>query len=486
MLVGLAPAIALAATLRPALLTRARADLDAPVRGRWVRVAEVIVVLLAVAAVAQLVLGGIGADETAIDPLVVVAPLLATVALALIVVRLHPVPIAAALGAARRGRGVVGLVGAARNLRDPSAGTTAVLAMVVAVAIAVFSSVVLATVDRGAVVAAQRDVGADVRLAGPYFDEATVERLRAVAGVTDAVGVLRGDFLTVEGAEGRASVLAFVSDTARLARDPARLRRGLPGDHHRRRPSPSQIVLSDAVVDEVGDGDTTLQAMPADVVGRLGSLLGAAGTSEFLVMDAVDYTAMTALGFHPRIVLVDVVADADPHTVAAQLSDAVGQAHTVRILADSTAEIQASPAVSALRVVLIAALGVAALLSVIAILLVAGVSREARSRVIALLRTMGLDRRRGRGIVAWEFAPLGVTALVGGVVLGAALPLLVVASIDLRPFTGGGGQPALTVDPVLSGILIAIVVGALALAVVAGVASARTTSIATVLRTEED
>ncbi len=79
-----------------------------------------------------------------------------------------------------------------------------------------------------------------------------------------------------------------------------------------------------------------------------------------------------------------------------------------------------------------------------------------------------------------------MTALLGGILLGAMLPLLVVTSIDLRPFTGGGAQPSLTVDPVLSGALIAVVVVALALAVFAGVLSARTTSMATVLRTEED
>ena len=135
---------------------------------------------------------------------------------------------------------------------------------------------------------------------------------------------------------------------------------------------------------------------------------------------------------------------------------------------------------------LLSALAVAVALSVVALLLVAGVSRDARSRVIALLRSMGLDRARSRGVVAWEFVPLGVTALVGGVALGAVLPLLVVTSIDLRPFTGGGGQPSIAVDPVLCGPLIAVVVVALALAVVGGGASARTPSMATVLRTEED
>jgi putative ABC transport system permease protein len=484
-LVGVAPAVALAASLRPSTLGRSRSDLDAPVRSRWTRVGETIVVLLAIVAVVQLFVRGIGTDTTTIDPLVIVAPLLATVALALIVVRLHPLPLAAALAAARRGRGVVGLVGAARNLRDPSAGTTAVLAMVVAVAIAVFSSVVLATVDRGAVVAAQRDVGADVRLAGPYFDDATVERLRAVEGVTDAAGVLRGDYLTVAGPSGRSSVLAFVTDTERAARIQTGYVGALPTAIDPGA-EPFGIIPSTTVADETGTGSATVQNQPAEVVATVPALLGMPGTSEFVVMDSVDYSALTGLGFHPRVVLVDLDDDADPAAAVVALGQAVGQAHTVRVLADSAAEIQASPAVTALRFVLFAALGVAGLLSVIALLLVAGVSRDSRSRMIALLRTMGLDRARGRGIVAWEFAPLGITALVGGVVLGAVLPLLVVASIDLRPFTGGGAQPSLTVDPVLSGALIAVVVAALALAVIAGVLSARTTSIATVLRTEED
>ena len=70
--------------------------------------------------------------------------------------------------------------------------------------------------------------------------------------------------------------------------------------------------------------------------------------------------------------------------------------------------------------------------------------------------------------------------------LGIALPVLVVLSVDLRPFTGGGDQPAIAVDPVLTGALLAAVVLTLAAAVVAGVVGARTTSMATVLRTEED
>jgi putative ABC transport system permease protein len=483
--VGVVPALALALTLRPATLTRARADLDAPVRSRWRRIVELVVVLLAVLAVVQLVLRGIGPATDGIDPLVVVAPLLATVALALLVVRLHPIPIAAALRAARRGRGVVGLVGAARNLRDPAAGTTAVLAMLVAVAIAVFSSVILATVDRGAVQAAERAVGADIQLAGPFFDDAMIEGMRAVDGVEDAVGVMRGDYLGVAGSYGRDSALVLVADTARLADVQEGMTGGLPAGAITPSVTPVQIIASTALTADLGD-ITSLSDVDVDTVAVIDRLLGVTASATFVVVDTVDYTALTGRGFFPRNVFVSTSSGADAAAVADELSDIVGAAHSVRLLDESTAEIQASPAVTALRVVLFAALGLAVALSVVAVLLVAGVSQDARSRVIALLRTMGLDRRRGRGIVAWEFAPLGVTALVGGILLGIALPLLVVLSIDLRPFTGGGAQPVLAVDPVLSGILIAVVIAALALAVLAGVVGARTTSMATVLRTEED
>jgi putative ABC transport system permease protein len=484
-LVGVAPALALAFTLRPSLLEHARADLDAPRRSRIARIVEAVVMLLAVIAVVLLIVRGIGPSTAGIDPLVVAAPLLATVALALLFVRLHPIPISAALGSARRGKGVVALVGAARNLRDPAAGTTAVLAMLVAVAIAVFSSLVLATVDRGAVVAAQRDVGADIQLSGPVFTTDMIEGMRDAEGVTDAVGVLRGDYLAVTGPDGRGNGQAIVTVAARLAAVQHGMVGAVPAGVESGA-NPIQIIESEALAAELGTSKATVKETPATVVGTTERVLGMPLGSEFIVMDQVDYTTLTGLGFYPRTVFVDIADGADAAAVAASLGDIVGASHTVRILDEATAEIRDSPAVTALRVVLLAALGVAVALSVIALLLVAGVSRDARSRVLALLRTMGLDRRRGRGVVAWEFVPLGITAIVGGVALGAVLPLLVVTSIDLRPFTGGIVQPGIAIDPVLSGVLIAVVVVALGLAVVGGVVSARTTSMATVLRTEED
>ncbi|HCU78271.1 MAG TPA: hypothetical protein DGU37_07150, partial [Microbacterium sp.] len=109
------------------------------------------------------------------------------------------------------------LVGAARAVREPVAGTAAVLAMLVAVAIAVFSSVVLATVDRGAVVAAERMVGADIQISGPYVDADQLDTIRGVEGVAAVAGLLRGDYLPVTGPGGRVTAEVIATDPTALA-----------------------------------------------------------------------------------------------------------------------------------------------------------------------------------------------------------------------------------------------------------------------------
>lgn len=484
-LAGLIPAATMALALRPSTLTGGRADLDAPVRGRSRGAAEGAIVVLATVAVALLLVRGVGSATEGIDPLVIAAPLLVTVALALVVVRLHPVPIAVWLRGAGRRRGVVGLVGAARSLREPGAGSTAVLAMLVAVAIAVFSSVTLATVDQGAETAAQRQVGADMQVSGPFFDSAQLDAIRTISGVADASGVLIGDRVTVEGRGAHPTVVVLAAETARLAEVQAAFPGGIPVDAVTPATDPVSAVASSAVTAQVGEAGETARTDLAFAV-DLPRILGVSTSDDFILVDAEDYRAVTGLGFFPRSVFLSLADGADPGAVSTEIQRLIGAPHATELLSDRTAEIQASPAITALRLALFTALSLAVALSIVAMLLVAGVSRDARSRTIALLRTIGLGSRGARGVVAWEFVPLGITSLVGGVLLGALLPLLVLSAVDLRPFTGGTTQPALSTDPLLTGALIASVVVALAFAVVGGVLSARTTSIATVLRTEED
>lgn len=484
--IGFIPAIALALALRPRTLEGGRADLDAPVRGRWARLLEFLVILLSVLAVGLLLFRGVGRGTSGVDPLVIAAPLLATVALGLLAVRLHPLWLGIVLRRAQKGDKLVPLVGAARSLRDPAAGTTAVLAMLVAVAIAVFSSLILATVDKGAVAAAERFVGGDLSIAGPAFDMAAIDEIASIEGVSAVTGLYIAGREMVESGQNRIASTLYVTDTARLAEVQAGFIEGFPAGGITPGLETPQVLVSAEVAAATGLGLASNLLGGVTIVGELTTLPGNTAGAAFIVMDTADYTASTSRGFFPRKLVIDLAPDADVDAVTATIRERIGGSFTMQSLQSRTEAIQASPAVSALRTALLIALVLAVLLSVVAILLVAGVSRDSRSRVVALLRTVGMGRRSGRSIVSWEFVPLGISALVGGLALGVALPLLVLNSIDLRPFTGGTRQPSLTVDPTLTAALIAAVVIALIIAVIGGVLTARTTSLVTVLRTEED
>ena len=71
-------------------------------------------------------------------------------------------------------------LGSARALRDPSAGIVPVLTVVVGVSVAVFSAVLLGTVQTGVERAADARVGADAAVAGTPF---TLEQQAAFADV---------------------------------------------------------------------------------------------------------------------------------------------------------------------------------------------------------------------------------------------------------------------------------------------------------------
>src|SRR5690606_2634702 len=110
-----------------------------------------------------------------------------------------------------------------------------------------------------------------------------------------------------------------------------------------------------------------------------------------------------------------------------------------------------------------AALGVAVVLSlvlvVVAVVMTQLMGAPARARLLAVLRTLGLDRRQARGIVAWELAPLAVVSAAAGGLLGVLVPGVVLGGMDLRALTGGEEQPARVVDPlvvvgVLGGVLL--------------------------------
>jgi putative ABC transport system permease protein len=82
-----------------------------------------------------------------------------------------------------------------------------------------------------------------------------------------------------------------------------------------------------------------------------------------------------------------------------------------------------------------------------------------------VLRILGMSPSQIRSLVAWEFAPVALSAVLVGSALGLGLPYLVTAVLDLRAFVGGNAPP----QPVLEPLWIVGAIAAFGLAVVAAV-----------------
>jgi len=486
-LLGLVPGVVIAiASVTGGIGRRGRSDLAAGSTRLGRLIAEIL--LLALTAVSVILLRERGlstATSLGFDPLLAAVPLLLSISVAVVVLRLYPLPLLALMRRLTRSRGVVGHLGAARAVRDPAAGLAPVLAMVVGLAVAVFSGVLVGTLQTGVVDAGQVAVGADLRVTGVQFDGNDVAELRTITGVADAVGVY-GVSNPVDAYIGDSTipVSLVVTDTARLAAVQRDLAQPLPlgglaARHHGTIPalvaaSPdlSQALRAPFTVDD------------AQVTALASAHSAAISSDENWVL--VDRSHAAQLGvtiFRPDVALLRLEPSADPQAVERSIRSSFGADAHVTTPAAQAQQYRSSPASAGLQTLLFAIIAVVGLLCAAAIVLALLVGAKPRERLLALLRTLGMSRRQSRGLVAWEVAPSAIAALVAGAALGLALPLITLASVDLRPFTGGITQPAEALAPLplllLVGGFIVIVVGAAAIAVTVG----RRANIARTLRT---
>lgn len=485
-ILALVPAAVGAAT---ATRSRGRERADAPNRRSAVRpVAEGAVVALALLATGLLVLRGTDAAAV-IDPLAVAAPLLLALVACILTLRAYPPVLRAVLRRERSGPGFLGVVGAARALRDPVTGIAPVLALIVGVSFAVASGIVLSTVQTGALDAARASAGADVQLEASRFDDEAVQTVESMDGVAAVarIGLLRAAQLRIDDKLSR--VQLYLVDRARLDEVQAGFPRIVPGDVSLGDGSGLPRLLFSR--DDPAQGDAA--SLPLQIVRAQARYAGsAAGSAPFasagpwVLADAAyaeqisDDTPVTVQ------LLVRVAGDADPDVVAEQLRDALGDGVRVTTLADTLAATSADPAFAGLRSALIAGVAVCAVLSAVAVVVTLVLGARPRRRILALLQTLGAAPRAGRGLVAWELAPAGAAALLVGGVLGALLPVLLTGVIDLRPFTRGLDPPPYSVDPVVILLTVGGFAAVTLLVTAAALAIARRARVAAVLRTVEE
>ena len=488
---GLPGALIAIAVTRSAA-SRGRADLD-PRSRRWVRVVlELLVVALTVLASVLLSQRGLTTSTSlGVDPLLASVPLLLAVTAALIVLRAFPAPLLALGRHLSRGGGFVGHLGSLRAVRDPAAGLAPVLAMVVGLSVAVFSGVLVGTLQHGVVAAGESNVGADLRVTGIALTDTTLDAISALHGVSEVAGIyeppVRFDAV-LDGA--RFSVALVVADTHRLARaqddlenvavvpeSMSRFSHGtIPGiifpAYTAAKQPGARFTVSGQEVTAVGDPATGTALSRADA---------------WVLVDRAMAPRFDTEEFRPELGLVRLAPASRSGSglvaVEKSIRAIVGDAVVFTTPTGSAAAFRTSPVASGLQlllVLLIVAVGLLCAGTVVLALLVAARPRE---RLLALLRTLGLSRQQSRGIVAWEVGPSAAIAIIAGAILGLALPLVVLAGVDVRSFTGGTIQPRESFDPL---VLLALVGGffvVVAVAALLAITAAHRVDIARTLRT---
>ncbi|WAL74195.1 hypothetical protein OU787_23485 [Kitasatospora sp. YST-16] len=123
-----------------------------------------------------------------------------------------------------------------------------------------------------------------------------------------------------------------------------------------------------------------------------------------------------------------------------------GAAVEIRLLDGQLRDSAGDGLVSALETAFRASAAIGLLLGLVAVVLELLLSSAERGRMLAHLRTLGLGGRAAAGVRLVQLLPVMAAAVVGGTLLGLALPWLLGPALELRAFTAGPGAPPFAPD----------------------------------------
>ncbi len=458
---------------------------DLRVRGGRPRlVIELVVIGLAVLSLYLLARRGIvaSAEAVGIDPLLALTPLLLAASVCIVTLRLYPAPLRFILGALRRGDGATGLVGAARAVRSPSLGFAASFALVIGVSIVVFSSIMGTTLRDSVVTGARDQVGADLQVSATAIGPDLIDDLGRLPGVTAVASLEAIPGARIVGDLGTSGITLVIADTAALHE----VRPDIPAVNRLDGGRIPLLVSSDAV-GRIG-GDPSIARVPVAVVGTIpvDALPGVARS--WVLLDATFADDLGRTAREPQRVLIRLDDGTDVAPLIPRIDRLVTDAQpeatrgvvTVTSAAQVLDELRTSPVIAGIEAALPAAALAALLLTLLAVALATLAAAGTRSHLVGVLRVLGADARQQRGILVWEFAPVVLTSVLVGTIVGVTLPYVVTSVVDLRPFVGGRFAPDPVIDPLIVAgasvavIIVAVIAGAIALAVGRRIAPAAT------------
>ncbi|MEV6653573.1 ABC transporter permease [Streptomyces sp. NPDC051219] len=419
-------------------------------------VAELTLLVLAVGAVAALRRRGTGGE---VDQLVSAAPVLVGVIGALLLVRLHPLPLRLAARASVRRRGAVGFLSLARAGRSPATAALPLLALLVALTTAAFGCSVLAGVadarDRAALLA----VGADARIeSAGELPRSLASAVRGVRGVEEATAVTLDYSLALP--DGKQSVVLVAVEPAAYARLAAKTGLGaFPASELRRTggsgtggSAPLPAIASPAVAQRLG---AQPQKLYSTVLSEEFTVAVAAVRTGTPAAPGADYLLVNAAGLsadRPMSLLVT-----GSHIDTGGLKTAAREAGAnfgVQLLAEERTRFADSAVQTGAERMYGVAVAAGAGYAVLAVLLSLLQAAPERTAVLARLRTMGLTRREGRRLLVLESLPQALPAALGGALVGWAAIRLLAPGVDLgvlalsaQARVAGVGDIQLRTDP---------------------------------------
>jgi putative ABC transport system permease protein len=429
---------------------------------------------------------GASGVATGFDPLLAASPVVIGIAVALLTIRLYPLPVRGLGRLMARRRDLVPVLGL-RNLgRRPAAGYLPLMIVMLTVAIGTFSSVVQVTIERSQLETSWREVGADFRVESPSGSalDAAVDP-GAIAGAGNVTAALIDADVSIETAPGRRATWLFEAvDPATypgvLADSPVAI--GMP-DSFLNAPTdpapgtpanPIPVVLStthpngtDALpVGATFEATIGGRQMTLRVEGLVDAFPGVAARSAFIV---APFPLVAAAGqgspLRPTAWFVRG-PEAIEGSLLAIAGSGPGAARVVSRF-ERFAALHDAPLVSGVVGGFAIALLVAMAYAAVAVMSVVVLHAPRRTREVALLRTQGLSDCQAVVLLVIEQGLPVLLAMGIGLGLGVGLAWFLAPGIDLAAFSDPTAAVRLQSDPVS----LALVAGVVAIVVGAAVAS---------------
>lgn len=437
------------------------------------------------------------------NPLLAAAPVLCGLAAGIVALRLYPLPVRALAWLAARRSDLVPVLGLRMIGRHPAAANLALLVLMLTAAFGAFSSVIVASIDRGQVAASYLAVGADYRIEraaigplAPSLDPASIAGIEAVAaGIVDPGAVFADTdvqratihFEAVDPRAYEAVAGGFAADPAwpdALLADPAGAALGTPQN-------PIPAILSQrlpAGSASLAPGDTFRITVPGQeltfrLVEQRATFPGIAESTPFAVVPFNWIQAALGSPQPPTVMWLRGSADA-AEPLAAAIA-AVGGSTRIISRHDVYAVLHGAPLGAAIATGYALALIVAAMYMALAIIGTVVLSAARRTQDLAYLRTLGVTARQALALTFVEHAPPVLLALVPGVALGIGVAFLLEPGLGFAAFVGTSGLP-LVVDWVALSLMLAALIGVVVAAVAAGTWLSRRARLVDALRIGED